>query len=177
MKKLLFILTAFLAVSSLAASAQETGEDLDKVYAADLLKSGTPAPDFTLADLDGKEVSLSNFKGKTVVLVFWATWCPDCRKEVPVLRELASRSDAGKVVFLSVSFDRSLEALLSYARENDLPGIQLFDASGKKESAVGAAYHVKWIPSLYVIAPDGKVSLGTVMIDKVQKAVNEVNEI
>ena len=57
------------------------------------------------------------------------------------------------------------------ALENELGGVQLFDASGKKESAVGDAYHVKWIPALYLIDEKGKIQLGTVVASKVANAL------
>jgi peroxiredoxin len=64
------------------------------------------AADFTLKTLDGEEISLSDFKGKVVILDFWATWCPPCVKEIPHFNELAKEyKDAGLVVF-GVSVDR-----------------------------------------------------------------------
>ena len=146
-------------------------EDLDTQYAAELLAKGTQAPEFTLNDLDGKTVKLSDFTGKTVVLVFWASWCPDCRAEVPQLKEIAAKADPQKTVFVQVSFDRDFDTLCKYAKDNALPGVLLFDPAGKKESRVGADYHVKWIPSLYIIDPDGRIRLGTVMIEKVAAAL------
>ena len=146
-------------------------EDLDARYATNLLKAGTPAPDFILNDLDGTPVSLSSFKGKKVVLVFWASWCPDCRAEVPELKALYDKADKEKVAFVSVSFDRSLEALKAFDKENELPGTQLFDPAGKKESTIAAAYGVLWIPSIYLIDSQGSVVLGTVVLDRVEKAL------
>ena len=163
-------MAALLACWGLAAQTTME-EDLDLQYGAELLKPGTPAPDFTLQDINSKSVTLSNFRGRKVVLVFWASWCPDCRAEVPDLKALHAGADPEKVAFVSVSFDRTLEALQQYVAENYLPGVQLFDPAGKKESAVGAAYHVKWIPSLYVLDADGNVLLGTVMIGKVAQAL------
>ena len=154
---------------SVALFAQE--EDLDAKDAADLLKPGTAAPEFVLNDMDGNAVKMSQFRGKTVVLIFWASWCPDCRAEVPALKELQAKANPAKVAFVSISFDRTEEAWKKYVAENDLGGVQLFDAAGKKESKVGNAYKVKWIPSLYVIGPDGKVVLGTVVLDKVADAL------
>ncbi len=142
-------------------------EDLDAQYATELLAEGTEAPSFTLPDLEGNPVSLSDFRGKTVVLVFWASWCPDCRAEVPQLKDMYNAADHSSVEFVSISFDREFETLVNFAAENELPGVQLFDAAGKKDSAVSADFHVKWIPSLYVIDPEGKVVLGTVMASKV----------
>lgn len=152
-----------------AQNAQPEDEDL--LYGQELLKPGTPAPDFTLNDIDGKPVSLSQFKGKKVVLVFWASWCPDCRAEVPELKAMMASRKAKDVVFVSISFDRTLEALQNYVKDNQIGGYQLFDPAGKKDSAVGAAYNVKWIPSLYLVGKDGKVQLGTVVIGKISKAL------
>ena len=156
----------------LSAQTIQQDEDLDTQYAASLLKAGTEAPDFTLNDIDGKPVCLSSFRGKKVVLVYWASWCPDCRAELPGLKALYDEADKEKVAFVSVSFDRNLDALKAFNKENDLPGIQLFDPAGKKESTIAAAYGVLWIPSLYLIDSDGKIDMGTVVLDKIQKALN-----
>ena len=150
---------------SVALFAQQ--EDLDAKYAADLLKPGTPAPEFVLNDINGNAVKMSQFRGKTVVLIFWASWCPDCRAEVPALKELQAKTDPSKVVFVSISSDRIVEAWKRYVTENEMGGVQLY----KDKSKVSEDYHVKWIPSQYVIGPDGKVVLGTVMLDKVAKAL------
>ena len=163
------------AAQELAAqepAAQElAAQDLDAQYAVDMLKPGTPSPEFTLNDINGKAVSLSSFKGRKVVLVFWASWCPDCRAEVPELKALHTGADPEKVAFVSVSFDRTFEALQQFVAENYLPGVQLYDPSGKKESKVASDYGVKWIPSLFLLDKDGKVELATVMIEKIAKAL------
>lgn len=161
--KHIFAFVAALLVG-VAAFAQE---DPDEVYGKDLLSVGTVAPSFTLKDIDGKSVSLSDFLGKQVVLHFWASWCPDCREETPQLKAAQAAADPSKVVFVSVSFDRKVEAFEAYVRDNALGGVQLFDASGKKESVVGASYHVKWIPATYLIGPDGRIQFATVVFSKV----------
>jgi len=163
MKRLLAISLGLLLAIGLFA--QE--EDLDAKYAADLLKPGTPAPEFVLNDINGNSVKMSQFRGKTVVLIFWASWCPDCRAEVPALKELQAKTDPSKVVFVSISSDRTVEAWKKYVAENEMGGVQLY----KDKSKVSEDYHVKWIPSQYVIGPDGKVVLGTVMLDKVAKVL------
>ena len=78
LKKLL-VLTLAAALSVAAAWAQ----DDDAVYAADLVKAGQKAPAFKVPDMNGKVLTLKDFKGKYLVLDFWATWCPDCRKDMP----------------------------------------------------------------------------------------------
>ena len=146
-------------------------EDLDLTYAVEMLEPGTEAPGFTLDDIAGNPVSISDFRGRKVVLVFWASWCPDCRAEVPELKAMMAAADPSEVAFVSVSFDRTREAFETYVRENYLGGVQLFDPAGKKESAVGAAYHIKWIPSLYLIDEEGRIELKTVVAQKVAKAI------
>jgi rhodanese-related sulfurtransferase/peroxiredoxin len=146
-------------------------EELDVKYAVELLAPGTPAPDFTLGDVDGKEVSFSDFRGRNVVLVFWASWCPDCRAEIPDLKKMAAAADPEQVQFVSVSYDRAFDTLCAFVKEQELPGVQLFDPAGKQDSEVGAAYGVKWIPSLYLIDPDGKVVFGTVLAPRIAAAL------
>ena len=150
-----------------------TGEQdaIEAQYAVTLLAPGTQAPDFTLADLDGKPVKLSDFRGRCVVLDFWASWCPDCRAEIPELKQLAAESDPAAVQFVSVSFDRAFETLRAFVAEQQLPGTQLFEPAGKADSAIGAAFGVKWIPSLYLIGPDGSVLLSTVHAGRIAAAL------
>ena len=169
MKRILAIFLGLLMAIGLFAQEQ----DPDLQYATELLKPGTAAPDFTLTDINGHSVSLRDFQGRKVVLVFWASWCPDCRAEVPALKELQAKSDPRKVAFVAVSFDRTKDAWEKYVKENEMTGVQLFESAPRKESFVNDAYHVKWIPSLYLIDEKGKVALGTVVLDKVVKALNK----
>ena len=173
MKRILLILALLLMGVSIPLRAQETPEeDLDLKYTTEMLSPGTAVPVFTLNDIEGKPVSIATFKGRKVVLLFWASWCPDCRAEVPQIKAMQAAADPSKVAFVSVSFDRTFDAFKTYVTENYLGGVQLFDPAGKKDSAIGAAYHVKWIPSLYLIDENGKVILGTVVAEKVAKAIN-----
>ena len=100
------------------ARAQE--EDPDLQYATELLKPGTEVPELKLNDLRGKSRTLSEFRGKKVVLVFWATWCPDCRAEVPELKTMQASADPNKVAFVSVSFDRDFDTLCKFVEDNSL---------------------------------------------------------
>ena len=171
MKRITVLLAAlfFVAGAALSAQAPQPAEDLDATYATDLLKKGRKAPDFKLRDVDGKTYTLKDFRGKTLVIDFWATWCPDCRAETEAL--VALKKANPDVVFLGISFDTEKEKLAAYTREHGMDWLQLSEFKKWKETDVSAAYHVKWIPSQYVIGPDGKVVLGTVMLDKVAKAL------
>ena len=165
MKKLLILLSSLLIVCT-GLSAQEV-EDLDITYAKDLVKKGAKAPDFTLQGLDGKTYTLKDFRGKTVVVDFWATWCPDCRKEIDYLVSLHRQYP--DVLFLGISFDTDPAQLEKFTREHGMDWLQLSEWKKWKETKVSADYHIKWIPTKYVIDPKGKVILSTVMTEKVEK--------
>ncbi len=166
MKKVFAIAIAFLCFGTGLWAQTAAEKDLDPQYAVDLIAKGQPVPDFTLNDLSGKSVKLSDFRGKTVLLLFWASWCPDCRAEIPQIKAMHTLVNPDKVVFVSVSFDREKSTWEQFVPENNLPGVQLFDPEGMKESKIGEAFRIKWIPSMYVIDPQGKVVLGTVMAGK-----------
>ena len=172
MKKIVATVIALLCLGTgIRAQSTQPEEDLDAQYAADLLAKGQTVPDFTLEDISGKSIKLSDFRGKTVLLLFWASWCPDCRAEIPQIKAMHTLANPDKVVFVSVSFDREKDTWKQFVPDNNLPGVQLFDPQGMKESAIGEAYHIKWIPSMYVIDPEGKVILGTVMAGKAAAAL------
>ncbi|HET6512670.1 MAG TPA: TlpA disulfide reductase family protein [Candidatus Kapabacteria bacterium] len=105
---------AILAIATYKLSTSEAGAAKQTVIMAParveptslaVQEDNTPAPDFTLQDLNGQEVRLSDFKGKVVVLNFWATWCPPCRKEIPDFNELQAQYGERGVQFIGVALD------------------------------------------------------------------------
>ena len=166
MKRIIALAFALILCFGTGLRAQTQEEDLDLQYATELIAKGQSVPDFSLKDIDGNTVKLSDFRGKTVLLLFWASWCPDCRAEIPQIKAMHTLANPDSVVFVSVSFDREYDTWKQFVPENSLPGVQLFDPEGMKESKIGDAFHIKWIPSMYVIDPQGKVVLGTVIAGK-----------
>lgn len=114
--------------------------------------TGTPVPDFTLRDLSGNEVTLSALAGKPVVINFWATWCPPCRDEMPVL-DAASRRLAGQVYFLAVDFDESSDIVIGFAREHELSLPLLLDPGG----VVTDRYYVQSFPTTFFVDAQGRL--------------------
>ena len=111
-----------------------------------------PAPAFTVKDLDGRSVSLSDYRGRVVVLHFWATWCAPCRSEMPRLVDFYSRYAPRGVAVLAVSVDRgSKEAVRSFASEYTMTFPVLLDA----DAAVRRSYYVAALPTTYFIDSDG----------------------
>jgi len=103
---LLLPLAAALAALFTACSRQDPATAPAAAPAAAVTQAGVggPAPAWTLPDPDGKQVSFSDFKGKVVVVDFWATWCPPCKTEMPGYIELQKKY-AGDVVFVGISVD------------------------------------------------------------------------
>ena len=155
-------------------NAQATADDLDAKYATELLKPGTEAPEITLNTIDGKQFTLKSLRGKYVVLDFWASWCSDCRRDAPNIVALYNKFHQKGVEFVGVSFDRNNESWKNGVAKLALPYTQVSDLKNMRESPVSLAYHIKWIPSVYVIDPQGKVALATVMSDKVDAFLTSV---
>lgn len=148
--------------------------DLDARYATDLLKVGDEAPDFSLRSPNGETITLDDYRGKYVVLDFWASWCPDCRRDLPNIVAMYNRFKDKKVEFIGVSFDTKAESWKGAIKKFELKYTQASDLQSMRNSSVAAAYHIKWIPTTYVINPKGKVVLATVMSDKVAKYLDSV---
>jgi len=114
---------------------------------------GAKAPDFTLKDISGKEVALSSFKGKPVLLNFWATWCPYCRRERAHLNALHKEYKDKGLIILSVSTDQSLEKLKGFLKNTPAEFIVLSDSSGTAASL----YNVGGLPTSYLINREGVI--------------------
>ncbi|GBD15558.1 Thiol-disulfide oxidoreductase ResA [bacterium HR26] len=114
---------------------------------------GRLAPGFTLTTFDGRPMSLAAYRGRTVVLNFWASWCPPCREEAPVLRQFAARHAGGSVVLLGVDvWDKEPDAR-AFLAEFGLSYPNALDRDG----LVSIEYGVSGVPETYVIGPDGRL--------------------
>ena len=163
-----------LACCTLGISAQFEQHDDDTKYATDLVKPGTPAPDFKMKIPDGKTIQLSKYaKGKTVVLDFWASWCPDCRKDAPEVVRMYEAYRQYGVEFIGISMDTDVEAWKKAIDKFGIKYPQVSELKKFKETDIAKAYGVNWIPSMVVIGEDGKVKLSTVLTYKVDKYLKE----
>ncbi len=117
---------------------------------------GKPAPDFTLPTLDGHTVSLADYKGKRVVLTFWASWCGPCRMELPGRAKFYQQVRKPDVDFeiLAISIDRTKEDAADAAKELKIQ----FPVALDLQSRVADSYGVDAIPTLFLIDKDGKVA-------------------
>lgn len=119
-------------------------------------RAGGVAADFTYPDVNGKEVSLSDFKGKVVLVDVWATWCGPCRGEIPHLKKLEQEMHGTDVVFLGVSVDeaKDKQKWLDFIKKEELAGVQLL-ASGW--SKITKDYKITGIPRFMVFDKKGNI--------------------
>ena len=148
--------------------------DLDTKYATEMVQPGTMAPDFKMKTPDGKTFKLSSLKGKTVVLDFWASWCPDCRKDAPEVVRMYQEYHAKGIEFVGVSMDTDVEAWKRAIEKYGIEYPQVSELKKFKETDIAKAYGISWIPAMVVIDPDGKVQLSTVLTYKVDKFLKEL---
>lgn len=123
---------------------------------------GKEAPDFTVTDLNGKKHTLSEYRGKNVMLIFWATWCGPCIAEIPHLIELRKQIGEDKLIMLAISCidpRNSTEAVRKFVTAN--PVIN-YPVTSTDSAIMPVPYNfINTIPSSFFIAPDGKIKLAT----------------
>ena len=117
-------------------------------------RTGFPAPDFALQDLNGKTLRLSNFRGKVVLLNIWATWCAPCREEMPSMEALSHRLAGKDFTVLAVSQDEDgLKAVKPFVQQFGLTFPVLIDSRGE----VGQMFGITGYPETFIIDKEGKV--------------------
>jgi thiol-disulfide isomerase/thioredoxin len=117
--------------------------------------AGTAAPDFTLFDLNGNKVSLSDYKGKVVYLDFWATWCRACVEEIPHSKKLQEAfKDNPNIVFINISFDEDVDKWKKKVKSKKMSGIQLISPEGS-QSKVMKDYQILYLPTFLLIDKNG----------------------
>jgi len=120
------------------------------------LSPGQPAPDFTLSDLDGQPVSLSQFNEKAVFLDFWASWCGPCISNLAFLRQIKAQMADQQVVFLNISLDKSTSAWRKAVAEHEIKGIHVRAHGWGSE--VAKSYNVTSLPEYYIVDAQGLIA-------------------
>ncbi len=121
---------------------------------AGAVKEGAKAVNFTLKDMQDKEVKLSDYAGKVVLLNFWATWCPPCREEIPSMAKLNEQMAGKPFQMLCVSIDDGGKAdVLAFFKKE---GVTL-PALSDPDSEVGRQYGITGVPESFIIDKQGKI--------------------
>ena len=132
-----------------------------------LLAVGTQAPDFTLQTATGETVHLADYRGRTVLLEFFATWCPHCQAEAPHLARIHANLDPSRYAIVSVNGNSEDAASVhAYDRFYGLEFPTLLDPGGTPGTyyrpggagVVSRAYRIAVFPTFYIVGPDGRIS-------------------
>jgi len=139
------------------------------------VKIGLVAPAFTLNDQNGKPVSLSDFKGKYLLLDFWASWCAPCRAENPNVVKAYTLYKDKNFTILSVSIDDEIfkSAWLKAIIKDNLPWTQVRDDE-KSKNSVRNLYGIKGIPDNFLISPEGKIIARTLRGENLTNKLAEI---
>ena len=131
-------------------------EFLKKMAALKSVQVGQPAPKFTIKGLDGKAISLNDFKGKYVLIDFWASWCMPCRQENPNLVRAYSQFKDKNFTVLGISIDKDVTAWKKAIADDKLTWAHAGELNDF-EGATVRLYQVESIPSSFLIDPNGKI--------------------
>ena len=135
-------------------------------------QAGDEPPDFSAKDISGRALKLSDFKGKVVLLDFWATWCPPCRVEVPSLLEIFRKFKDKEFVLISVSLDRDLQAARQFVKDKGMGWVHIIDQEAGR--AIAGLYEVEYIPSTFVIGRQGKIEARQLRGDELKGKIAEL---
>lgn len=146
---------AFFSCFPLRAEAQAPSEAERAFLEAKirLLKERQDPIEFTLPLLSGGRAALSSFRGKVVLLNFWATWCPPCRSEMPSMEVLYKRLNSKGLEILAVDSGEDAATVQQFIRENSHTFPVLLDSDNK----VSSQYGIRAIPTTYIIDREGKI--------------------
>ncbi|MBM7705196.1 thiol-disulfide isomerase/thioredoxin [Chryseomicrobium aureum] len=167
MKKIIALLGLAVLIGIATYSfAQENADTVDSLNNEQLgtdmatspnstLQKGDIPPQFTLQTLDEKQITLSELKGKKVILNFWATWCPPCKAEMPHMQKFHEQyGDEVEIVAVNLtSKDSGIDKIEQFVRDYELTFSIPLDETGD----VGDAYEAITIPTSYIIGTDGRI--------------------
>ena len=188
MKKVMFAGLSLLSLAVLMACGEKETKQTQAPQQAPKQQQQTPvqqiavgkdAPDFTLQSMDGKEVKLSDYKGKKVYLKFWASWCGPCKKSMPELMELAAKPDRDfeilSVIAPGIQGEKTVEQFPQWFQDQGYKDIPvLYDT----KATTFQAYQIRSIPTEYLIDSQGKIGkiqFGAISNADAEAAFKEMN--
>ena len=144
--------------------------DLARIPILRKLVIGNPAVAIKATTSDGKEITLDTYRGKVLLLDFWASWCKPCRQEMPNVKKVYNEFHGNGFEILGISLDDSSAKFRSYVDEQDISWPQIFDGKGWK-SEVGKLYAVGSIPATFLLDRNGKIRYRDLRGDDLYEAV------
>jgi len=152
------IISGSVAVSFFKAdlSAQTDSRGMDRLFGTVGVIKVPPAEDpvkINLKDMNGKNTSLSDFKGKIVFLNFWTTWCPTCRIEMPSMEKLHQKLKNKNFSMVTINLQESAPQVKAFFKEFKLTFTALLDSTGE----IGASFGIRAIPTTYILDKTGRI--------------------
>lgn len=148
------ILAMFAIVSGLLLCANASFASNEKAFSP---LSGNPvAPKLKLLDMDGKQIDLEKLKGKVVLVNFWATWCPPCRREMPSLQRLWEKLGPSKIQIVAVNVGEDTDTVLGFM--GTLDESPTFPIAFDKDSAALHGWPVRGLPTTFLIDKKGRIA-------------------
>ncbi len=145
--------SAFEQIIKLAPKSDFATKARGLIYVLENLQVGMTAPVFATKTIDGKSVSLNDLRGKTVLVNFWATWCPTCVAEIPELKKAVEHFKGKPFVILAVSLNDTKKEVVDFVKNSGFPGIHTWDETGPDNPA-SVLYNAEMLPTWYLV--DGK---------------------
>ena len=118
---------------------------------------GTKAPDITLPDLTGTNISLSALKGKVVLLDFWASWCGPCRRNNRAIKPVFEKYNSKGFEILSVSIDASKPDWMRAVQQDKMPWKQVIDTRAAYGNELTQTWNLQYIPATFLLNKEGKI--------------------
>ena len=137
-------------------SARTDSRGIDRLFSTVGVIKVPPAKDpvaINLKDVDGKNVSISDFKGNIVFLNFWTTWCPTCRIEMPSMEKLHQKLKNYNFTMVTINLQESASQVKAFFKEFKLTFTALLDSTGE----VGASFGIRAIPTTYILDKTGRI--------------------
>jgi peroxiredoxin len=148
---------------------------INNLYAKDKKPvEGSKAPDFKLVGMDGKEHSLSDYKGKTVVVNFWGTFCPPCKDEMPAIQHQYDKRNTDKVAFLGLNLGESKITVQNFIDQYKVNFPILLDDNEETRKRYGVMNY----PTTFFIGPDGRIAkiwIGEMTEPFIEKTVADIS--
>lgn len=179
------LITLMLSCAMLTSHAQQandkfvpTAEELAKYLPE--LTCGDTVPELKAADPQGNVHDLRQMRGSYVVIDFWATWCGDCRREIPALKALYAdtadmKLDGKDIQWLGFSFDVNAEAWKNMIAKEQLPWLQISNLKRTREDPTFSNWKLRWIPAFFLVDPNGIIVGSAITADGLREVIESAS--